>query len=116
MLELGKHTVEAHKNIGKLAREILNGANDALIVVGPRALAFKEGAIEAGMDPNRIFEFGNSREAGEFVRTFVKKNDLVLVKGSQGVRMERVVEAILLDQANKYNLLVRQDPEWLKKD
>ena len=40
---------------------------------------------------------------------------MVLVKGSQGMRMERTVEAILLDQKNKEKLLVRQDEEWLKK-
>ena len=37
------------------------------------------------------------------------------MKGSQGMRMERAVEAILLDQKNKSNLLVRQDDEWLAK-
>ena len=45
MLELGKHTVEAHKNIGKIAKENA----DMLVVVGPRAKAIKEGALENGM-------------------------------------------------------------------
>lgn len=116
MLELGKHTIEAHKNIGMVASEILTRGSDTLVVVGPRALSIKEGAIQAGMIPANIVEFSNSREAGEFLSSFVKKGDVVLVKGSQGVRMERAVESILLDQANKYHLLVRQDPEWLKKE
>jgi UDP-N-acetylmuramoyl-tripeptide--D-alanyl-D-alanine ligase len=111
MLELGKHTVDAHKNIGKIAKENV----DVLVVVGLRAKAMKEGAIEAGMDSENIFEFLDSYEAGSFVKTFVKKGDLVLVKGSQGMRMERVTEALLLDQANKKSLLVRQDKEWLRK-
>jgi len=111
MLELGKHTVEAHKNIGKIAKENC----DALIVVGPRAEKIKEGAVENGMNPENIFEFSNSFEAGDFIKTFVRAGDIILVKGSQGVRMERVTEAILLDQKNKKNLLVRQDEEWLKK-
>ena len=64
---------------------------------------------------NNIFEFSNSCEAGEYLKTFVRENDFVLLKGSQGMRMERAVEAILLDQENKSNLLVRQDEEWLKK-
>lgn len=111
MLELGKHTIDAHKEIGKLARENAG----LLVTVGPRAKEIKEGAIEAGMAPEKITEFSNSREAGEFAQKMIKKNDLVLVKGSQGMRMERVVEQILQDQENKNKLLVRQDEEWLAK-
>lgn len=110
MLELGKHTEEAHKNIGRIVKENV----EILIVVGPRAKAIAKGAKEAGME-GEIFEFLDSREAGEFIKTFVKKNDIVLIKGSQGMRMERVVAEILLDQKNKNKLLVRQDAEWLKK-
>ncbi|MBI2630881.1 hypothetical protein HYW73_01525 [Candidatus Nomurabacteria bacterium] len=123
MLELGKHTIEAHKNIGKLAKEILNNPGDTLIVVGPRAKSIKEGALEIhpssgglGMNPGSILEFLNSREAGNFMKTFIRKGDIVLVKGSQGTRMERTVEAILKDGADKSSLLVRQDPEWLRKE
>lgn len=111
MLELGRHTEEAHKNIGKIVKE----NTDVLVVVGARAQAIKAGALEAGMSPKNLYEFLNSHEAAEFVKTFVKKGDLVLVKGSQGMRMERVVEAILFDQENKSKLLVRQDDEWLRK-
>jgi UDP-N-acetylmuramoyl-tripeptide--D-alanyl-D-alanine ligase len=124
MLELGKYTNEAHKNIGQIARENC----DVLIVVGPRAKNIKEGALEIGMSPDNIFEFLDSFEAGNFIKTFAQKGppasampealragDLILIKGSQGMRMERVVEAILLDQKNKNKLLVRQDEEWLKK-
>jgi len=111
MLELGKHTFEAHKEVGKIAKE----NTEILVVVGPRAKAIKEGALEAGMDRENIFEFENSFEAGNFIKTFVQKGDIVLVKGSQGVRMERATEAILLDKENKNKLLVRQNEEWLKK-
>ncbi len=111
MLELGRHTSEAHNNIGKIVKEKAN----ILIVVGPRAKTIKEGAVEAGMSKENIFEFLNSDEAGKFVKTFVQKNDIVLVKGSQGMRMEKVVEVILFDQKNKEKLLVRQDEEWKKK-
>ena len=101
ILELGKHTDEAHRNVGEVARE----RSDALITVGPRSKVM-EGK----------FHFANSREAGEFLKTFVKKNDLILIKGSQGMRMERAVEAILEDLANKSKLLVRQEPEWLSRE
>jgi len=118
MLELGRHTEESHKNVGKVAKENA----DVLFIVGPRAKFIKEGAMEVypamggtGMTADNIFEFSNSCEAGEYLKTFVRENDFVLLKGSQGMRMERAVEAILLDQENKSNLLVRQDEEWLKK-
>lgn len=111
MLELGKHTEEAHENIGKVVRENA----DVLVVVGPRAQKIKEGALGAGMPAENIFEFLHSRETGEFLKGFLKEKDLVLVKGSQGTRMERAVEAILLDQENKKNILVRQEEGWLKR-
>lgn len=111
MLQLGKHTEEAHKSIGRITKENCN----ILIVVGPRAQAIKSGAIEAGMNQENVFEFLDSPQAGEFVKTFVQAGDLVLVKGSQGMRMERVCEAVILDKANKNKLLVRQGKEWLRK-
>jgi len=118
MLELGKHTIEAHKNIGKIAKENA----DVLIVVGPRAKDIKNGALENKMSKENlpdgkagIFEFANSTQAGEFLKTFVKRGDLILIKGSQGMRMERAVEAILLDKENKEKLLVRQEEEWKKR-
>jgi UDP-N-acetylmuramoyl-tripeptide--D-alanyl-D-alanine ligase len=111
MLELGKHTTDAHKEIGKLAAQNA----ELLVVVGQRAQAIKEGALEVGMDPEKITQFVNSNEAGEYAKTMIKKNDLILVKGSQGMRMERIVAEILEDKNNKHKLLVRQDKEWLAK-
>lgn len=111
MLELGKHTTEAHENIGRIAKEHV----EILVVVGPRAKSIKEGASAIGMSGGNIFEFNNSRDAGEFLKNFVSEHDIVLVKGSQGTRMERAVEAILQDQENKNKLLVRQDLEWQRK-
>ncbi len=112
MLELGKHTIDAHKNIGKIAKE----KADMLLVVGPRAQHIKEGAEEAGMNGEKILEFSNSYLAGEYLQTLVQAGDLILIKGSQGVRMERAVEAILENKKNKNKLLVRQEKEWLAKE
>ena len=111
MLELGKHTKTAHENIGKIAKDNA----DIIIVVGQRADAIKSGAMDAGMNDENIFDFANSYDAGNFLKGFVKESDLVFIKGSQGMRMERTVEAVLLDQENKDKLLVRQDPEWVIK-
>lgn len=111
MLQLGKHTVETHKEMGAIAK-----ANaDVLITVGPRAEACFEKAKELGMTEGNLYKFLDSRSAGEFLKDFIKPGDLILVKGSQGVRMERAVEAILRDVDKKSELLVRQDKEWLAR-
>jgi UDP-N-acetylmuramoyl-tripeptide--D-alanyl-D-alanine ligase len=112
MLELGKYTQEAHYSVGKTAKENA----DILIVVGPRAVAIKEGAIENEMNKKDIYEFSDSRGAGEFLETFIKDNDLIFIKGSQGVRMERAVERVLENKENKTKLLVRQEPQWQRKE
>jgi len=112
MLELGRHTKEEHEKIGLLAKKSV----DVLVAVGPRAKHIIEGAQEAKMAQRNIFEFNNSREAGDFLKDFIQKDDLVLIKGSQGMRMERTVEKVLLGQKNKADLLVRQEPEWLAKE
>jgi UDP-N-acetylmuramoyl-tripeptide--D-alanyl-D-alanine ligase len=111
MLELGEDSEEAHRSIGKIAKDSCN----FLITVGEMAKFIKAGAIEAGMHIENIFEFSNSKEAGDFLRDFIKTGDIILVKGSQGIRMERVVAAILQDIDMKGNLLVRQEKEWLDK-
>lgn len=112
MLELGKYTQKEHKNVGIKAKE----SADFLMLIGPRSKYIKEGAIEAGMKAKSIKEFKDSREAGQFLKEFIEKGDTVLVKGSQGVRMERTVEAIMKNKQNKDKLLVRQEPEWLAKE
>jgi len=112
MLELGKHTIDAHTAIGKVARKNA----DILVVVGPRAKFIKEGAIASKMAKKNIFEFSNSREVGDFLEAFLGKRDLVLIKGSQGMRMERVTASLLQDKENKHKLLVRQDKEWIDKE
>jgi UDP-N-acetylmuramoyl-tripeptide--D-alanyl-D-alanine ligase len=111
MLELGRHTKEAHKNIGRIAKENV----DILVVVGQRAKDIKEGAIESGFKPEDIFEFSHSVEAGEHMKNMIKKNDTILIKGSQGLRMERAVLALMIHPEDKEKLLVRQDKEWQKR-
>ena len=111
MLELGKHTEEAHKNIGKIASE----NSEILIVVGLRAKTIKVGALEAGMNPKKVFEFENSLEAGEYLKKLVEAGDIILAKGSQGMRMEKTIEAIMSHPEDKEKLLVRQDEEWKKR-
>ncbi len=108
MLELGKYSLEAHKKAGEIAKE----SADILITVGLRSRATAEYAIDSGMDEEGVFQFDDSNEAGKFIQNIIKKGDVILVKGSQGVRMEKTVEEIMLDPENKEDLLVRQYGFW----
>jgi UDP-N-acetylmuramoyl-tripeptide--D-alanyl-D-alanine ligase len=110
MMELGSHTAEAHKQIGMFAVKVAN----ILITVGVRSKFTYESAM-SGLDQDKISHFNTSKEAGEYLKTLIGVGDVVLVKGSQSMRMERVVEAIMADPTNKEKLLVRQDEEWGKR-
>lgn len=109
MLELGKFTIEAHEEMGNLAGSI----TDILVTVGARA---KFSAYAAGnqMDQSNIHSFVNSDSAKIKVQELVKEGDLILIKGSQGMRMEKIVEEIMAEPENKRELLVRQGKKWRK--
>ena len=108
MLELGKFTEEEHHNLGKLA----SGVADMLVVVGPRAKFIAPGALENGFNPKHLYSFDSSKTAAKFMEGVVEKGDLILVKGSQGVRLERVVGSIMAHPELKGKLLCRQEKEW----
>ena len=112
MLELGKYSIEMHRDIGKYA---LKCNIDKLIVVGERARDIARGAKEAGMPRDNIFNFADSVQAGRFIQDRIKEHDLILVKGSQGVRMEKIVLEIMADPLARKELLVRQDKSWFGK-
>lgn len=111
MLELGDFTEEAHKKIGKIIPDICH----VLVTSGKKGALFADGARQAGMKEEDIKIFESSSLAAEFMRGYIKEGDIVLVKGSQGARMERVVEAIISEEKNDRTNLVRQDIEWDKR-
>ncbi|MFZ2831843.1 MAG: UDP-N-acetylmuramoyl-tripeptide--D-alanyl-D-alanine ligase [Minisyncoccia bacterium] len=108
MLELGKFTIEEHKKLGAQAGKFA----DCLFAVGPRAKYIVEGALASDMSEKNIIEFEDAPQAGKFIEGILLPGDVVLVKGSQGVRMERVVEEIMVEPEKAGALLVRQEEEW----
>ncbi|MCK9344550.1 MAG: UDP-N-acetylmuramoyl-tripeptide--D-alanyl-D-alanine ligase [Candidatus Pacebacteria bacterium] len=108
MLELGKYTIDEHKKLGSQAGSFA----DIIIAVGPRARYIVEGALGNDMDERNILEFDNSKEAGKTLEGLLKEGDIVLVKGSQGMRMERIVEEVMAEPQRASELLVRQEEEW----
>jgi len=111
MMELGSYSVTEHTKAGKQIAEVA----DLLVTVGLRARGAAEGARKAGLKKKQILSFDESRLAAEKIRGLVREGDLVLVKGSQSVRLERVVKALLRKPEQAGGLLVRQDPEWQRK-
>ena len=108
MLELGKFTEEEHHILGEKVVKIA----DMLVLVGPRAKFIKEGALESGFNIKELYSFDSSKTAAKFMEGVVEKGDLILVKGSQGVRLERVVGAIMAHPELKMKVLCRQEREW----
>jgi len=92
MLELGASSPELHRECGRLAAR--SGKIDWIFGVQGCAEDLVQGAIEAGLPPDCAQFFDNSQEAGKFIEGFIDAGDLLLLKGSRGVRMEKVLEAI----------------------
>lgn len=108
MLELGEFTRDEHYKIGQLVAKKAH----RLIAVGIRARVIVEGALDAGMLDENILTCDTSLDAGKELVKMVSKGDVVFVKGSQGVRMERAVKMILSETHNPAATLVRQEKEW----
>ncbi|MFA4890014.1 MAG: UDP-N-acetylmuramoyl-tripeptide--D-alanyl-D-alanine ligase [Candidatus Paceibacterota bacterium] len=111
MLELGKYTIEEHRKVGRLVKEVAN----VLFTIGPRSKFTAEEARVAGMSAENIFEFSTSDEAKVKVQEIIQEGDLILIKGSQGTRTEKITEEIMSHPENKNELLVRQEPEWARR-
>lgn len=90
MLELGALAVEAHESVGKMVA----GVVDKLVTVGPRGKLIADAAIKHGMAKGNVHVFDVVEEALLPVQDMIKKGDLVLVKASRAMGLDRVVEEI----------------------
>ncbi|MCX6820212.1 MAG: Mur ligase family protein [Candidatus Adlerbacteria bacterium] len=108
MLELGRHSVEEHRKIGAYAAGIV----DILVTVGFRARDAANGALDAGLADGNIFQYEDAEKAGEELAAMLAPGDVVLVKGSQSMRMEKTVEHVMLNPERAGELLVRQELNW----
>ncbi len=111
MLELGVHSVEEHRVAGRKAAAVA----DILIIVGIRSHYTAEKALKSGMKKKSILMFNDSKSAGTALCEMLAENDIVLVKGSQSMRMERVVKEVMKEPEKAKELLVRQEEEWKKR-
>lgn len=112
MLELGDKEEFGHREVGK---EVLASKVDVFIAVGKRMKSAVAELVAQGYSPSNILQFDDPESAGNKVQEILRAGDFVLVKGSQGMRMEKVVEKIIANQGEMKNLLCRQSKEWRKK-
>lgn len=90
MLELGENTAELHREVGSFAATHC----DCLIVLGAQAEALANGARSAGMSDAVITVVASHDQANAQLAQLVQPGDRILVKGSRGMKMERIAVAL----------------------
>ncbi len=113
MLELGRYSKEAHEEVGRQAAKSVH----MLVTVGLRARAIAQTALDNGLTDDKIrqYEQGESIRAGKELETLLDKHTIVLIKGSQSMRMEKAVLEIMSEPLRAEELLVRQDADWKQR-
>lgn len=111
MMELGDYTRDEHYKIGKFAGKSCH----KLFTVGIRSRVTAEGALDEGMLDESIMQCDTSIDAGKELVKIIEQGDVIYVKGSQSMRMERAIEMILAKNHNPRQVLVRQEKEWLRR-
>jgi UDP-N-acetylmuramoyl-tripeptide--D-alanyl-D-alanine ligase len=112
MLELGEDSKAEHTEVGEKAAEL---KNVRLVVLGQESLYISVAARKGGLSEKHIYHCNNHQEIIDLLTKELKDGDLVLVKGSQGMRMEKVVAGIMLEPERANEMLVRQGKDWENK-
>ncbi len=111
MLELGKYSVQAHEDVGKNVPK----SADILFTLGVRARKIAESALNNAMSEKVIFQYDDIERAGTELIKLIEPNDVILIKASQGLRAERLVERLMKYPDKAPELLCRQGTVWNKK-
>ncbi|NQV00613.1 MAG: hypothetical protein HQ537_00605 [Parcubacteria group bacterium] len=102
MLELGVNTEIGHQQVGQKAAEIV----DLLFTVGKRANFIADEALKQGLDKEKVFKFSQPEQAGLDIQKKLNQGDVVLIKGSRGMHMERIVKEIMAEPEKAEKLLI----------
>lgn len=108
MMELGQFSSGEHERIGALVPKCA----DMLLTLGVRSRKIAEGALENGMSEKVIWQYDDVARAGRELQNLIEPGDVILVKASQSIRAERVVEEIMAEPEKAEQLLARQDTSW----
>ena len=87
MLELGEKELDYHRDSGRAIPKSVA----AVVAVGKRSQALLDGAREAGFSDDALHHFDDAQSAGEFLKGFIGAGDLVLIKASRGIGLDRIV-------------------------
>lgn len=109
MLELGKIEKNAHKDISKLIFPIAK----KIILVGNRTLETHRELRKLSFPKDKIFHFRTVDGLVSKINEIVGQGELILAKGSQGMRIEKAIEPLVPEKSKK--LLPRQDKYWKKR-
>ena len=90
MYELGSFAERGHRMVGARAAEVA----DLLVTVGPMARWIADEARYAGLSERFIFSYETNAEAIDKLRSLIKSDEIVLIKGSRGMQMEEIVSAL----------------------
>jgi len=90
MLELGQYEKQGHQLVGLRAAEVV----DVLITLGSRAHMIAEAASQGGLSQSRIHEFEDQVEVTSWLNRNLTASDIVLLKGSHGLHMERITSVL----------------------
>lgn len=91
MLELGEFSKELHKKVGE---EVQKNNIDILVVCGKEAKNISSRAIELGMNKSSVFEFDELNDVVDYLKSMLKSGDIVLVKASNGMHFNKIVQEL----------------------
>jgi len=103
---VGNRAEEEHRRLGA---KIADSGINYLIAVGEKSRDIIRGAAVAGLTDDYIFYFDHTEEAGRFLQNRLKAGDVVLIKGSSDMKMERIVKEIMAEPDRAGELLARQE-------
>jgi UDP-N-acetylmuramoyl-tripeptide--D-alanyl-D-alanine ligase len=92
MLELGVYEEEGHRKVGRRAMDVVA----VLITVGERGRLIAEEALACGMEGDKVFVEEDNDSAVACLREIIAPGDIILVKGSRGMKMEEIVNELTM--------------------
>lgn len=111
MLELGDNSETSHREIGRIVNSI---QPQYLVTSGKHASWIAEEAIMQGYPESQIYSYENSETTAKQVLNLLEEGQVILIKGSQGARMEKVSKEIMAEPMRSKDLLPRQYGKWVQ--